>query len=271
MVKGIWALPDPHANRILVLGSLDEPASSRSTRSDTDPSSVTKRILALETCGATGSAAAFVDDKLLVELTLQHDRATSRGLAPMIHDLLHRARWRSTDVDLVGVATGPGSFTGLRIGVTTAKTFAYATGADIVGVNSLEVIAAQAPSDFESIVVVMNAYRAEFFVARFARGDDGCFQWVGKTELVAAEAWLRRLEPGTVLSGPLLEGLKKRLPSGVTTVDRDLWNPSARGVGLTAWRRYQAGVRDDVWSLVPQYFRPSAAEEKLARHTRPRR
>ena len=270
-VKGIWALPDPRANPILMLRLPANLASRKSTYSDLVSHNVTKRILALETCGATGSAAAFAGDELLVELTLQHDGSTSRGLVPLIGDLLRRAGWQANDVDLVAVAIGPGSFTGLRIGVTTAKTFAYASGADVLGVNSLEVIARQAPADLPSLEAVMNAHRGELFVGRFARSADERFQSVGETDLLAADAWLETLVPGTVLSGPVLAGFTTRLPEGVTTVDPGLWAPSAHGVGLVARDRYRAGERDDLWSLVPHYFRASAAEEQRARRKRPNR
>ena len=66
------------------------------------------------------------------------------------------------------------------------------------------------------------------------------------------------------VSGPALEKLGARIPADVTIVPSDLWTPKAATVGNLGWRRYQSGERDDLWQLVPIYFRPSAAEEKLA-------
>ena len=88
------------------------------------------RILALETTEMAGSLAAMHDRKLLAEIELDSKQRTAQSLAPGMKTLLAEAGWRPTDVELVAVTIGPGSFTGLRLGVTTAKTFAYAVGAD---------------------------------------------------------------------------------------------------------------------------------------------
>src|SRR5262245_33492571 len=86
------------------------------------------RILAIETVGSTGSVAALDERGVLAELALDSRRRSAQTLVPGMAALVESVGWRSRDVELVAVASGPGSFTGLRIGVTTAKTFAYAIG-----------------------------------------------------------------------------------------------------------------------------------------------
>src|SRR4051812_32591466 len=98
------------------------------------------RIVALETVGAAGSVALLDEERIVAELKLDTARRSAQTLAPGIAELLQQASWRPGDVELVAVASGPGSFTGLRIGITTAKAFAYAVGCQVVGVNSLLVI-----------------------------------------------------------------------------------------------------------------------------------
>jgi len=88
------------------------------------------RILALETTEMAGSLAAMHDGKLLAELELDPRQRTAQSLAPGMKTLLAKVAWRPADVELVAVTIGPGSFTGLRLGITTAKTFAYALGAE---------------------------------------------------------------------------------------------------------------------------------------------
>ncbi|MEX0712672.1 MAG: tRNA (adenosine(37)-N6)-threonylcarbamoyltransferase complex dimerization subunit type 1 TsaB, partial [Pirellulales bacterium] len=90
------------------------------------------RILALETSGKSGSVAVLRGDVLLAEEPLEPSQRSAQSLAPAMRQLLEAVAWTPRDVQLVAVTLGPGSFTGLRVGVTTAKTFAYAVGAVVV-------------------------------------------------------------------------------------------------------------------------------------------
>jgi len=220
------------------------------------------KILALETTDRTGGVALLEGSQLLAETRLDTARRSAQTLAPAIRDLLTEHGWRPADVRLIAVAVGPGSFTGLRIGVTTAKTLAYALGAELLGVNTLEVIAAQAPSGVGRLAVAMDAQRQQVFAGQFTVPGDGLPQWLGEAALVDDEAWLASLEPGTSASGPALVKLAERLPAGVQLIDESLWSPRAATVGRLALAHSAAGRRDDPWQLVPLYLRRSAAEEK---------
>jgi tRNA threonylcarbamoyladenosine biosynthesis protein TsaB len=221
------------------------------------------KILALETSGQAGSVALLDGDALVEERLLPiHDR-NAKTLAPTIKDILAAAGWKPSDVRLVAVAVGPGSFTGLRVGVTTAKTFAYAVRAEVVGVNTLEAIAAQTPPNVDRVAVVLDAQRQQVFAAEFARGSTADFECVRETAIVDNDVWLANLDPAVAVSGLGLEKLSARLPANIRVVASEYWTPRAATVGRLGWRTYQAGRRDDLWRLVPQYFRRSAAEEKL--------
>ncbi len=218
------------------------------------------RILAIETTDLRGSVALLDDQRVLAERRLDERGRSAQLLAPAIDAILRDAGWQPRDVELVAVASGPGSFTGLRIGVTTAKAFAYAVGCPVIGVNSLEAIAEQAGQ--EQLWAVMNAERGELFAAEFARGPLGSLVEATPTFVVSADAWLASLVPGTVASGPGLARLLDRLPPGVTVVDRERWSPTAATIGLLGGRRQASGESSDVFSLAPWYYRRTAAEEK---------
>jgi tRNA threonylcarbamoyladenosine biosynthesis protein TsaB len=186
-------------------------------------------------------------------------------LAPAIAQVLAEAGKRPADVGLVAVTVGPGSFTGLRVGVTTAKTFAYAAGCECLGVDTLEVIAAQVPLGKQSsgeLHVVLDAQRKELFLARFH--SDGCaLVRLEENRIVPADQWLVGLAPGTTVTGPGINRLIDRLPASVVAAPELHRDPQAATVGQLAWREYQAGRRDDLWKLTPKYLRVSAAEEKV--------
>jgi len=221
------------------------------------------RILAIETTDKAGSLALLEDDRLLAAAELDPQDRSARSLAPALRDLITQAGWRPADIQLVAVAAGPGSFTGLRVGITTAKTLAYVAAAEVVAVNTLEVIAWQSPSDVQELAVVMDAQRQEVFAGEFARSAAGQLNLSTDVGILPEDVWLARLKPGQHVSGPALQKLGGRLPAGVIALDSALWKPTATATGQLAYQRYLHGQRDSLWTLAPLYLRRSAAEEKL--------
>jgi tRNA threonylcarbamoyladenosine biosynthesis protein TsaB len=221
------------------------------------------RLLALETTEREGSLAAMLDGKLLAELSLEHTKRSAQSLAPAMIALLDQLGWRPADVELVAVAVGPGSFTGLRIGVTTAKVFAYAVGAEFICIDTLAAIAAATPEDVAKVSVVMDAQRGQVVARCYGRQSDGRFEPDEPERLLDAEKWIEQLPPGIAVSGPILAKLAAQLPSHVRVLDRRCWPPRAAMVARLAARAYASGRRDDLWTALPHYCRQSAAEEKL--------
>lgn len=218
------------------------------------------RILALETSGFHGSVAVLDDDRVLHETSLPLDRRSGQALAPAIQMQLAAVQWRPTDIDLIAVTQGPGSFTGLRVGVTTAKILAYATGAAVLGINTLAVIAAQA-SGLGEISAVLDAQRQQLYAATFRRCGDGRLETIAATRIVDLTDWLADCV-NVAVTGPGLQKAVAFLPPATDVVDEEFWSPQASTVGRLAFRDYQAGRRDDPFQLLPHYFRRSAAEEK---------
>lgn len=223
-------------------------------------------ILAIETSGRHGSVAALVGDErgaqVMGQIALAGSERTAQALAPALQRLLHDSRWQPANVNLVAVAVGPGSFTGLRIGVTTAKAFAYAIGAEVIAVNTLDALAAQTPLASGSLWTILDAQRQELFAAKYNLDADGQLQTARDAHIIAQDAWLSELVPGDRVTGTALSRLAKRLPRHVEVVPKEHWQPMAEAIGSVGWRNYQSGRRDDLWLLTPQYYRASAAEEK---------
>jgi tRNA threonylcarbamoyladenosine biosynthesis protein TsaB len=223
----------------------------------------TMRILAIETTDKTGTVAAVEDGNLLADLELDHNQRSAQSLAPALHETLKQAGWRPNDVQLVAVTVGPGSFTGLRVGVTTAKVFAYAVGAEVLGIDTLETIAAAAPVNVQSLWAAMDAQRGDVVARLFVRSPGTLwFEPSGCQELLPLNVWLGRLTPGSVVAGPMGDKMARHMPAGVTMLAPSCALPRASQVARLAARDYAAGRRDDLWKLLPRYLRRSAAEEK---------
>ena len=218
------------------------------------------RLLAIETTKLAGSVAALENGSLLAEMRLPEEQRAARSLAPGLQGLLEQVGWEPADVELVAVTIGPGSFTGLRVGVTTAKTFAYAVHAEIIGVDTLEAIAAGVPQPWQTVSAAVDAQRGDVVAGLFRRGPDGWLSPDGPSKLISIRLWLAALEPGTLVAGPV-EKLSAASCAAVLA-DPQLCRPTAANVGRVAARHYAAGQRDDLWTLAPRYFRRSAAEEK---------
>ena len=203
---------------------------------------------------------------MIHQTVLSGEQRTAQSLAPILKSLLSDIGWAPQSIELIASVDGPGSFTGLRIGITTAKTFAYAVGADIVGVNTLDALAAQASASSRPLWTIMDAQRQELFVAKFSASPDGNLLTEYPTAIVATDEWLATLVPGDRVIGPALQRLASRLSAGVIAEPDDVWQPMATAVGQVAWQAYQSGRRDDVWKMVPNYYRASAAEEKAEKN-----
>src|SRR6185369_8895119 len=105
-----------------------------------------------ETSGGIGSIAIAEDGCVVVEETFSHGLKHAAGIVPIIDRLCASRGWKPADVEEIYVSVGPGSFTGLRVGITVAKTLAFATGARIVAVPSVDVLARNAPAGWQNLI-----------------------------------------------------------------------------------------------------------------------
>ncbi|MFZ5833217.1 MAG: tRNA (adenosine(37)-N6)-threonylcarbamoyltransferase complex dimerization subunit type 1 TsaB [Planctomycetota bacterium] len=220
------------------------------------------RILALETTEAIASVAALDGGFVLAETPLTSGGRSAQTVAPGINALLRQVGWRPSDVELVAVTAGPGSFTGLRVGVTTAKVFAFAVGAEVLGIDTLSTIAGRAPPDCAVVAVCVDAQRGDVVGQLFRRLDGGVLTAASPATLAPAANWLADLPAGTVVTGPALRRFRHLLAPSIAALPEELWPPTARSVGELADRLYREGRRGDLLSLLPHYSRPSAAEER---------
>jgi tRNA threonylcarbamoyladenosine biosynthesis protein TsaB len=226
-------------------------------------------LLALETSSLRGSVVAWEDGKIIASRDLSPDQRSAQSLIPAIDGLMKELGRSPQTIRQIAVTDGPGSFTGLRVGVTAAKTLAYALGAKTLGVDTLDVIARQAieglaPQNAPTrIHAVLDAFRGQLFCRVYPAADHLPHSHEPAT-IVSIDDFLHNLKPGDFVSGPVLTKLVGSIPETVKVVDKTLWNPHAKTVALLASDAFALGHEIDFWRLVPRYVRQAAAEERAA-------
>jgi tRNA threonylcarbamoyladenosine biosynthesis protein TsaB len=219
------------------------------------------KLLMLETSGRGGFAALAQGASLRGVRRLDDARRHARDLAPAVAALLTAQGWKARDLHGVIVGCGPGSYTGLRVGVMSAKTLAYAVGCTLIGVETFAVVAAQAPAVLQRLDVLADAQQEKVYVQSFERDGDG-WRALGALAVRPFADWLADRAADAWVSGAGLHRWATRLPSGVPVVDAALWDPQAESLLQSGLTRYMAGERDDPFALEPLYLRPSSAEEQ---------
>ncbi len=235
--------------------------------------------LAVETSGAIGSIALGTGSRILATNVFDRPRAHAVEFFPAIELLCRNHGIAPGDIHELYVSSGPGSFTGLRIGITAVRTIAFATGARIVAVPTLEVIAqnaAEADPPPETLAVILDAKRRHVYTAVFHReasnGDSGAgaesFGYVPLTDPVEAEPkeFLAVQDRScAVLGEGVLYHREAIERSGLRVLPESAYRPRAEIVYRLGRIRAAQGEFSEPRLLIPTYIRPPEAEEKWAK------
>ncbi|MBY0522693.1 MAG: tRNA (adenosine(37)-N6)-threonylcarbamoyltransferase complex dimerization subunit type 1 TsaB [Gemmataceae bacterium] len=226
------------------------------------PTADEPRLLLIETSGKVGQVAVARGATLTGQRRLDETRRHARDLAPAVAELLAEQGWRPRDLNGVMVSRGPGSYTGLRVGIMSVKVLAYATGCPILGIDTFQVIARQAPAEAQAVDILADAQQDKLYIQRFERSAGN--EWTAPSELgvILAPEWLAKRDAAAWVSGPATRQVEARLPAGSRIVDESRRDPYLPGLLHLGLARFRSGHFDDAWTLEPLYARPSSAEEK---------
>lgn len=148
------------------------------------------KILAIDTSNQPLSVALVEDDQTIIEHTVNIRKNHSVQLMPAIENLFTQSNWAFRDIDRIAVAEGPGSYTGLRIAVTIAKSLAWAHDIELVGISSLKVIAANSdPAPATLIVPLFDARRENIYTGLYTKNAQGEMKQVAQDVHMAAKDW----------------------------------------------------------------------------------
>lgn len=215
-------------------------------------------LLAIDTSTDTASLALVQDSQVLAELTWRCEQNHSVELLPRLADLLGRSKSSLQSINCIIVAKGPGSFNGLRVGVSTAKGLAFSLGIPIIGISTLEVEAYQHAETNLPICPIFNAGRGEIATAIYQMKDNEWYQIVGEhittVETLCSQITTKTLFCGefvTAIAGELKKQLKRKAIISSSTA-------RLRRAGFLAelgQQRLAAGNYDNPATLHPLYLR----------------
>ena len=218
------------------------------------------RFLILETSHRVAKVALAVDDAIVGERTLDEQRRHARDLVPAIQALLQAEGWRARELDAVIVSRGPGSYTGLRVGIMSAKTLAFASGCALLAIDTFDAIAACglagcATPQAANLDVIADAQQDNVYAQRFGTHPE-------PLTIVPFEMWLESSRACNVsVAGPGLETFGERC-HGVNLLPKDAWHAQPASLLKLGLERFRKGERDDPFAVEPLYLRASSAEMK---------
>ncbi|MFH1484711.1 MAG: tRNA (adenosine(37)-N6)-threonylcarbamoyltransferase complex dimerization subunit type 1 TsaB [Chloroflexota bacterium] len=218
-------------------------------------------LLAIDTSTETLSVALAVEERVVSELSWHSEQNHTRELLPAVDFLLRQAKATIKDVSAVVVAKGPGSYNGLRVGMSTAKGLCLALGIPLVGVGTLEVEAFPKAGMGLPVCPVFEAGRGEIATAiyRLVGGD---WRQLREEHIATAEALCQEIGEPTLFCGQMAEAtvarLKECLGERAVFVEGAALLRRAGYLAELGWRRLKAGHVDDMATLQPLYLRRPA-------------
>jgi len=230
------------------------------------------RVLGIETSSSVGSVALLQEsdsggvsvDERFFEKGLRH----GKELVPTIDAIVRSHGLRPEDVDLFAVSQGPGSYTGIRVGITCAKTMAYALGKHVAGVPSLDVLAENAPAEARRVCPVIDAKRNRVYFCCYRR-ENGELVREGDYRATPIDEAAAVITQGTFVVGDAIKLFGREFAArGAILADDGLWLPKASAVARLGLRKLRASGPDDPFKLVPIYLHRPEAEEVWERKKR---
>ena len=215
------------------------------------------KILGIDTSSSSLSVAVMDDDLLKGEFTLNHKLTHSEQMMPLLDSLLSHLELKMSDIDLIGVSVGPGSFTGIRIGVAAANAMAMALDIPVVGISSLEAMAYTAGETAYTIVSTFDAQRDRFYFNAY-RFENSELKTLEAEDVLEKKDLIKKLESydKVLLLGDAVF-INEELPLNVKKAKRAVRYVRASSVCELAHRDYLLGKTG---FAVPVYLRKSQAE-----------
>jgi tRNA threonylcarbamoyladenosine biosynthesis protein TsaB len=224
---------------------------------------MSRTLLAVDTATQSCGMAIVVDGVVQTELILSHRGTHTKQILAAIDAMLGLSEFSPAQIDAFAVTRGPGSFTGLRIGISTIKGLSLSTGKPIIGISSLEVLAHQAGGNVARVCSMIDARRNEIYWCIYRR-EGGRLTPLTEEQVGPIDNMVRQIDDACVFVGNAVPQYARQLPQLVRAAVQ--WAPDADNtirpavLADLAWRRFMKGDVDAVGAFAPVYLRKSDAE-----------
>ncbi len=226
------------------------------------------KILGLDTATFCASIGIIDDDEVVAEYALHREETLSARLLPAIQTLLAEAQLALHEIDGIAVSLGPGSFTGLRVGLSAVKGMALAAQRPVAGIPTLNALACNLPFTPYQICPLIDARKGQIYTALYKnRAGGGCLEQLTPYQVLSPAALIKAIpHQETVFLGDGVEVCRELITQKLAA--KALFAPLHLGflrgttVAELGLKRLGRGESDDITSLVPIYVRPSDAELK---------
>lgn len=227
------------------------------------------RILAIETSTITGGVALLEDNKLIAEGRMSVKAIYSERLMSMINFLLNSVKININDIDLFALAVGPGSFTGLRVGLSTVKGLAYATGKLVAPVSTLKAFAMNLPFVCQPICPIIDARKGEVYWALY-KNNNSDIETLSEVQVSAIDRIFPLINEPTIFIGEGALIFKKDIE--IALKDKALFGsgfemfPSPYNVGVLGYKKAIKEELLNAFEIHTLYYRKAEAEIKNEYH-----
>ncbi|MEK6765637.1 MAG: tRNA (adenosine(37)-N6)-threonylcarbamoyltransferase complex dimerization subunit type 1 TsaB [Planctomycetota bacterium] len=222
------------------------------------------KVVGIETSGSIGSVAVCDGNTVVGRQTFGKASNHVKEIVSSLENVFNKIKWKPEDIDLIAVSIGPGSYTGLRIGVTCAKTLAYGLGKPVIDVPTLDVLAENVKDDVKNICPVLDAKRKKVYACVYDRNNSRNKR-ITDYLIITPDKLIDILPESALIFGDGVPPYKDIFAQKELTIseDKNLGIADAADVARLGLERYEQGERCEINSLVPLYLRKSEAEEKL--------
>jgi tRNA threonylcarbamoyladenosine biosynthesis protein TsaB len=223
------------------------------------------KVLGIETSCLVGNIAICDGNRVVARKSYGKNFSHGKEIVSTIELLFNEIKWDPSNIDLIAVSTGPGSYTGLRVGVTCAKTLAYGLGKPVIDVPTLDVLVENVKDNSaKTICPVLDAKRKSVYACIYDRSNNESRKTTDFL-IISPDSLIDILPESTIIFGDGIAPYREIFSQKNLTIveDEKLCIADAADVARLGLERYEQGIRCEINALAPLYLRKSEAEERL--------
>ena len=220
------------------------------------------KVLLLETSGSSGIVALSFGTTIVAHRVLEIAKRHVSDMAPAIAEMFKECGWEAKNLDAIATGIGPGSYTGLRIGLISARTLAMMTGARLLGISTFEILAQHCLEvGHAKVEIIADAQQDKIYAQRFENNNN---QLISASELkiVSAVEWVANRDISFAIAGPGVTKVQPLLSDSQGMVVEQSGNINKESFLALALKKLFSQHSDNPLSLQPLYLRRSSAEEQ---------